>query len=399
MLIEQWPIDKPVPYARNARKLSGQAVDKVAASLKEFGWQQPLVVDKDGVLIVGHTRLMAAKKLGMTEVPVLVAHWLTPAQVKAYRLMDNRSHQETDWDFDLLGPEFAELKGLDFELSLTGFDLDEITALEPVPAGLTDEDAVPEVPVAPVTRPGDLWLLGRHRVLCGDSTSIDAVERLMGGEKAAIVLSDPPYGIDFDTDYRRFTTGFAVERHAHAPIHGDAKPFDPTPWLGFADHVILWGANCYSERLPMGTWLVWDKRHANGTAFLADAEVAWMRGGHGVYIYAQTWQGCIRSEEIEHPTQKPLGLMRWCLGKSKTDGIILDPYLGSGTTLIAAEVESRVCCGAEIEPKYVDVIVQRWQDFTGKEATLEGHGATFAHVKEGRLLGEQDAIKEEIFAQ
>ncbi len=202
MVIEQWPIDRPVPYARNARKLSGQAVDKVAASLKEFGWQQPLVVDADGVLIVGHTRLMAAKKLGMAEVPVLVAHWLTPAQVKAYRLMDNRSHQETDWDMELLGPEFGDLKALDFDLSLTGFNADEITALDPIPEGLTDEDAVPDTPANPVTVPGDLWLCGRHRVLCGDSTSIDAVERLMGGQSPNTMITDPPYGVKLDQAWR-----------------------------------------------------------------------------------------------------------------------------------------------------------------------------------------------------
>jgi DNA modification methylase len=381
LAVESWPVARPIPYATNARKLSSRAVTKVAASLKTFGWRQPIVVDEHDVIIAGHTRLLAALKLEMTTVPVHVATGLTPEQVRGYRLMDNRSAQETDWDTNLLAPELQELALAEFDLSLTGFEQAEIVALIAT-SSVPDDDAIPDPPARPVTILGDLWLLGAHRVLCGDSAQADVVNILMGSEKAGLVLSDPPYGIDFDTDYRRFTTGFDVKRHAHAAVHGDDNPFDPSPWLAFSDHVILWGANCYSDSLPKGTWLVWDKRHANGTAFLADAEVAWMKGGHGVYIYAQTWQGCIRSDKIEHPTQKPLGLMRWCIEKSNSTGVILDPYLGSGTTLLAAEFIKRICFGIEVSPKYVDVIIQRWQNFTGLAATLDGR--TFAEVKAER---------------
>src|ERR1700689_2172752 len=169
--VRVWPIDRPIPYARNSRKIPERAIDKVAASIKEFGFRVPIVVDKDGVIICGHTRLLAAKKLGLREVPVHVAENLTPAQVKAFRLMDNRSHEETDWDLDLLGPELEELKGLEFDLSLTGFDERELEDLLADPDLIDQANVVPDVPENPVTRPGDLWICGRgrnqHRILCG----------------------------------------------------------------------------------------------------------------------------------------------------------------------------------------------------------------------------------------
>ena len=176
----------------------------------------------------------------------------------------------------------------------------------------------------------------------------------LGGGYA--VVSDPPYGIAFDTDYRRFTTGFDVERTNLPPVAGDADPFDPSPWLNFPE-VILWGANCYSSRLPMGSWLVWDKRHKNGTAFLADAEVAWQKGGHGVYIFAVTSQGFLRPEPIEHPTQKPLSLMEWCIRRTKRD--VLDPFCGSGSTLVAAKNLGRKAIGIEIEERYCEIAAKR----------------------------------------
>ena len=174
MDVKWWPISKVIAYARNARKIPPQAVDKVAASIKEFGWRQPIVVDRDGVIICGHSRSLAARKLGLTEVPVHIAESLTPAQVRAYRLLDNRSHEETTWDPDLLGLELLDLKGMGVDLDLTGFNTDEIDELlanaEGGTSGLTDEDAVPEVPEQAATRPGDLWILGNHRLLCGDAT-------------------------------------------------------------------------------------------------------------------------------------------------------------------------------------------------------------------------------------
>jgi DNA modification methylase len=172
------------------------------------------------------------------------------------------------------------------------------------------------------------------------------------------VVSDPPYGISFDTDYTRFTSGFDVERTTHKPVANDDKPFDPSPWLNYK-FVILWGMNCYSNRLPLGSLLVWDKRFANGKAFLADAEVAWFNKGHGVYIYSETAQGCIRNDAIQHPTQKPVGLMKWCLNKIPKANHILDPFMGSGTTIRAAKDMGLKAIGIELEEKYCEIAAKR----------------------------------------
>src|SRR5579862_8821999 len=193
MIVETWPIGRIVEYVRNARRITPAAVDKVAASIQEFGFRQPIVVDTEGVIIVGHVRLRAAKQLGLTEVPVHVAANLTPAQVKAYRLMDNRSHEEVDWDMELLGAELLELKDFDLEMGLTGFDDRELDALLRDPASEEKADHAPPLPAVAVTRPGDLWLLGPHRVLCGDSTSPEAVTRLLADRKPFLMVTDPPY--------------------------------------------------------------------------------------------------------------------------------------------------------------------------------------------------------------
>ncbi len=219
--------------------------------------------------------------------------------------------------------------------------------------------------------------------------------------KVDLVLTDPPYGINFDTDYTRFTSGFDVQRKVHKPVHGDGYEFDPTPWLKFP-HVILWGANCYGSKLPRGSLLVWDKRHRNGTAFLADAEVAWMNHGYGVYIYSQTWQGCLRSEPIQHPTQKPTSLMCWCIGKAATEGLILDPFMGSGTTLVAAKRLGRRAIGIEIEERYCEIAVERLRQqtlFALKEPVDQPvTGDLFHRMTDAEMscLGAQDLIKEDV---
>src|ERR1700694_4420971 len=183
LCISAWPIDKVIPFARNARKIPASAVDKVAASIKEFGWRQPIMVDREGVIICGHTRLLAARKLGLEQVPVHVAENLSPAQVRAYRLMDNRSHEETDWDLELLGPELEELRDLDFDLTLTGFEERELDDLLAAPELEEQADLIPDVPERPVSMAGDVWLCGKHRVMCGDSTPADAVARVLSDRK------------------------------------------------------------------------------------------------------------------------------------------------------------------------------------------------------------------------
>ncbi len=426
MHIELWPIDRPIPYARNARKLSRLAVDKVAASLKEFGWQQPLVVDAEGVLIVGHTRLLAAKQLGMTEVPVLVAAHLTPGQVKAYRLMDNRSHQETDWDMELLGPEFGDLKALNFDLSLTGFESNEIDVLTLDPVG-DAADECPELPENPVSQLGDLWLLGPHRVLCGDSTNATDVTILLAGAlQPFLMVTDPPYGVEYDPTWRDGKGGFST---AAVKQRGKVMNDDRADWteayalfpgsVAYVWHASLCSIEVGTSVLAAGFGIrgiiIWRKQQPlfGQGHYHWQHEPCWyaVRKGqtahwHGDRKQSTVWDiqnlnptGNRNGERVRHGTQKPVECMRRpVLNHTQRGEAVYDPFLGSGTTLIAAELTERVCYGLELDPKYVDVIVQRWEKQSGKEATLDGHGATFTHVKEGRLLGAQDAIKEEAIA-
>ena len=219
-------------------------------------------------------------------------------------------------------------------------------------------------------QPGDIWACGAHRVLCGDSTNGAAVARLLAGARVSACVTDPPYGVKWRTNYRRFSGGVSDKRRNFAPVAGDAAPFNPEHLLGFK-RLVLWGANCYSDRLPRGSWLVWDKRFTNGKAFLADAEVAWMNRGHGVYIHSLTSQGLMRPErEIWHPTQKPIALLEWCLDKVGAGVTVYDPYCGSGTMLLACERTHRRCLAVEIEPGYVDVAITRWERATGHAAIL-----------------------------
>ena len=200
--VSAWPIEKVIPYARNSRKIPERAIDKVAASIREFGFRVPIVVDKDGVIICGHTRLLAAKKLALREVPVHVADNLTPAQVKAYRLMDNRSHEETDWDLELLGPELEELRDLDFDLELTGFDEREIDDFLSDPGDDDRANLAPPVPEHPAARLGDVYVMGKHRLICGDCTQADVVAKLLGNVKPLLMTTDPPYGVGLDSEWR-----------------------------------------------------------------------------------------------------------------------------------------------------------------------------------------------------
>ena len=252
---------------------------------------------------------------------------------------------------------------------------------EPFEFGLEDEKPEPaEDPGAQIdkadelqkawgTELGQLWQLGDHRLVCGDCTDAAVVERLMDGEKAEAVVTDPPYGIGWDTDYTRFTTEYGTKLVSYPPVINDDREFDPRPFLEFPK-VILWGANWYCKHIPIGTWLVWDKRHANGAAFLSDAEIAWMKGGKGVYLYAETVQGAHRKEHALHPTQKPVGLMCWCIEKAEITGIVFDPFAGSGTTGIACEQLGRKARMVEISPAYCAVILQRWATMTNKTPVL-----------------------------
>lgn len=257
-------------------------------------------------------------------------------------------------------------------------------AVEEVTDG--DEPPTPSVPTVPVTVAGDVWICGEHRVYCGDSTKPEHVAKLMNGERTDSVLTDPPYGISWDGDYTRFTKGDVKTCSSqYSEIHGDSEPFNPTPWVAFKN-VILWGANFYATSLPVGSWLIWDKRSSDGTSFLADAELAWQKGGKGCYIKSINQRAeASKLRGISHPTKKPVSLFVWCIERLG-DGVIFDPFLGSGTTMLAAEQLSRRCFGMEISPPYCDVIATRWENVTGQSAILESTGQTFEEVKAARYV-------------
>jgi DNA modification methylase len=391
MKIENWPVERPVPYARNARKISEAAIAKVATSLKEFGWRQPVVVDDEGVVIAGHTRLLAAQRLGLTKVPVHVAEGLTPEQVRAYRLMDNRSHEETEWDYELLGEELFDLKGLDLDLGLTGFDSSELAELLAHSVdGKGGEDVVPETPAEPVSRPGDLWQLGDHRVLCGDATQDESVMRLMDGQKADLVVTDPPYNIDY-TGKTKDALKIQNDKKSDADFYGFLLNAYRCMFSAMNDgasiyvfHADTEGLNFRRAFVDAGLYLaaccVWAKQ----TMVFGRSDYQWQ---HEPVLYGwkptaahrwysdrkQTtlWHFDRPSQSQEHPTMKPVALVSYpIVNSSKGGDVVLDPFGGSGTTLIACEKEGRLCRTSEIDPAYCDVIVRRWQTFTGKLAML-----------------------------
>ena len=396
-----WAIEKPIPYARNPRQIPQIAIDKVAASIREFGFRQPIVVDEKGVIIVGHARLLGAHKLGLTQVPVHVAAGLTAAQVKAYRLADNRTNQEAFWDMEALALELADLRVDEFDLDLTGFNLDEIeTLLTESTDGLTDDDEAPAVQEFAVTHAGDLWILGNHRLLCGDSTSIDAVKRLMDGHKADLVFTDPPYNVDYE--------GYTEEK---LKIEGDKmSPEEFREFLGSVFSSYVWalkpGASMYV--CHPSSW----QREFQGALELSDFElrcqIIWAKNtfswGFGRYKFqrepifychrkGQTdpwygdksqstlWQEKKPAANRLHPTMKPVELIeRALINSSKTGDLVLDLFGGSGSTMIASEKNRRHARLMELDPKYCDVIVRRWQEFTGEPVHLE-NGRIFAELE------------------
>jgi DNA modification methylase len=412
--IEIWPLDRIKPYPKNARKIPQKAIDKVALSLETFGWQQPIVVDTHGFIVAGHARWLAAKKLGWTDAPVHVASKLTPAQIRAYRLMDNRSHQETAWDLDILGLELAELKELDLDLSMTGFDLRELDALLLAPNAA--EDDVPPVPGTPVSRPGDLWLCGPHRVLCGDSTNADDVARLLGGQKPILMVADQPYGVLYDPEWRKragvnnsdrmgkvSNDDRADWREAWALFPGDVAYV----WHG-ALHAATVAASLEACDFQIRSQVIW----AKPSLVIGRGHYHWQHEpcwyavrttGHwnGDRKQSTLWQIDNRNQDAKtvHSTQKPVECMRRpILNHTKHGELVYDPFLGSGTTLAAAELTKRVCYGLELDDKYVDVTVQRWQNLTGKQATLEGDGRRFAKIEADRMPKARDAVKEDVLS-
>jgi len=384
-----------IPYCNNSRTHSDEQVQQIASSIKEFGFTNPVLIDEQGGIIAGHGRVMGAKKLGLNKVPCIVLDGLSEAQKKAYIIADNKLALNAGWDDELLRVEIEHLKELDFDLGLIGFSDDELALLMggETTEGLVDEDQVPELVDDPVTVLGDVWLLGNHRLMCGDSTSIDAVEKLMNGEKADMVFTDPPYGMFLDTDYTKMPKApNGAKPLKHSKIQGDNNDFTPelinTIFASFdyCKEIFIWGADYFAELIPNkndGSWIVWDKRVDEkfdkmiGAAF----ELCWSKSKHQrkiARINNTLFSGEKDAQNKVHPTQKPIKLSTFFFDNwGKENDLVADLFGGSGSTLIACEKTGRYARLMELDPKYCDVIIKRWQDFTGKQATLESNGKTY----------------------
>lgn len=417
---QSWPADKIerrnvsdlLPYARNARTHSDEQVMQIAASIREWGWTTPVLVDEANTIIAGHGRVMAANKLGITDVPVMVATGWTDAQKKAYVLADNKLAENADWDMERLKVEMLDLQALDFDMPLIGFSDDELARLlADKTEGLTDEDDTPEVPVKGVTEPGDVWICGKHRVRCGDSTSATDVEALLAGVKPHLMVTDPPYGVEYDANWRNEAdraNGKPYGARAVGKVANDDKADWSEAWALFpGDVAYVWHAgnmanvvadSLIKTGLNIRAQIIWAKNQLviSRGDYHPMHEPCWYavrksKTGHwaGDRKQSTLWQiDKPRKSETGHSTQKPVECMRRPIVNNSSPGqAVYDPFLGSGTTLIAAETEGRVCYGMELNPLYVDVIVQRWQEFTGEEARLEGAGDTFAEVKNHRHGG------------
>ena len=382
-------IEEVIPYEKNPRK-NDDAVDYVAKSIKEFGFKVPIIIDKDNVIVTGHTRLKAAKKLKLKEVPCILADDLTEEQIKAFRLADNKVGEYAEWDFDLLDEELDEILNIDMEEF--GFDIeDEEEETEIV------EDEVPEVPEEPKAKLGDIYQLGNHRLMCGDSTKEEDVAKLMNDVKADMVFTDPPYGMNLDTDFSGMKSKiFKGGNGGNFYEEGIVDTFTPDMLKTIFDldikETFIWGANYFAELLPNrnnGSWIVWDKR-ANGNDDIKEDyssdkmygscfELCWSKNKHKQDIARIKWAGMFGMEKQDthtrvHPTQKPIALCEWFIKRySNDDNAILDLFGGSGSTLIACEQLNRKCYMMELDPHYIDVIIQRWENFTGEKAVkIEG---------------------------
>ncbi len=402
--IEHWPIDKLLPYVRNARQHSDEQIAQIAASIAEFGFVNPILTGADGVLVAGHGRLAAARKLGLPTVPVVVLDHLTPTQRRALVLADNRLAELATWDDALLRIELEALQDDGFDLDLTGFDADALAELladeEPQIEGRTEDDAIPEMPEEPVSRPGDVWRLGPHRLVCGDATTAEAYARLFpDGERADMVFTDPPYNVNYANSARDKLRG------KHRPILNDALGegfydflYDALALIMAHTRGAIYVAMSSSEldtlqaafRAAGGHWstfIIW----AKNTFTLGRSDYqrqyepilyGWPEGATrhwcGDRDQGDVWQIKKTAKNDLHPTMKPVDLVERAIRNSSRPGdVVLDPFGGSGTTLIAAEKAGRVARLIELDPKYADVIVRRWQDWTGKQTTRESDGLAF----------------------
>ena len=399
--LQQVEVRDLIPYINNAKTHPEEQVIKIAASIKEFGFNAPILVDGDNQIIAGHGRLQAAKKIGLKAVPVVVLDHLSEAQKKAYILADNRLGEVggTEWDMELVSLELESLNELDFDIDLTGFSIDDIAPEET--EGLTDEDSVPEVPEEPISKEGDVWILGKHRLMCGDSTSIDHLERLCEGQLVDMWLTDPPYNVAYEggtkekltiqndsmsnEGFRQFLTDAYVA--ADAVMKKGAVFYI---WHADSEGYNFRGA-AFDAGWQIRQCLIWKK----SSLVMGRQDYHWM---HEPCLYgwkdgaAHLWATDRKQTTImefnkpsrngDHPTMKPVELFEYqMLNNTKGSDIVLDSFAGSGTTAIACEKHGRIANLMELDPKYCDVIIQRWQEFTGKQAVHEDTGVLYDNIQ------------------
>jgi len=377
--LESWPTDTLIEYARNPRK-NDHAVDRVAAAIREFGFRVPILAKSDKTIVDGHLRLKAAKKLGLEEVPVLLCNDMTDIQVRAFRLSVNKVSEFADWDDEMLRVELDALGVDGFDLELTGFSLDEIADLqiEEVPEGLTDEDAVPDAPEDPVTVEGDVWVLGNHRLMCGDSADVSAIDNLLSGVTPNAIVTDPPYGIGIDGQKMSKSKNPKHNRKAHEFKGWDSERPDSGifGWIAaLGVPAVIWGGNYFADLLPATRgWLYWSKGQDGLT--MSDGELAWTTEDKPLRSKTIN-RGALRGSV--HPTQKPVEIISFSIEylKVPSKGAVLDLFSGSGTLCIACENTDMRAYMMEMDGGYCDVIINRWQQYTGKEAVLESTGETY----------------------
>lgn len=394
--IERRPIESLIPYARNARTHSDAQVAEIAESMKEWGWTNPILIDEDGMVIAGHGRVLAARKLGIDSVPVMVADGWTEAQKKAYALADNQLAMNAGWNDDFLKLELQELNEWGFDLSLIGFEnLDQL--LVETNDGLTDPDAVPDAPETPVTVLGDVWVLGRHRLVCGDSTAAGVVDACLNGVLPHLMVTDPPYGVEYDPKWRA-DAGVNNNKAKMGEVKNDTRCDWYEAWVLFpGDVAYVWHSGLHASEvqdsliragMDIRSQIIWAKdRFAMSRGdYHWQHEPCWYAVrqkavGHWAGDRKQNTVWNINSRDDSghgHATQKPVECMRRPIVNNSSPGqAIYEPFSGSGTTIIAAEMEGRVCQAIEINPTYVDIAIKRWQNFTGMKAVREGDGMEY----------------------
>jgi len=400
-------------YEFNTRTHSDEQVDQLAASIGEFGFTNPLLIDGERQIIAGHGRLAAALKIGMEDVPCIVLDHLSEAQRRAYVIADNKLALNAGWDEDLLKLELSALDQIGFDLSVIGFDADELAGLvidEDIAGGLTDEDEVPELAEIPISKQGDVWLLDNHRVMCGDSTSADDVEKLMDGQKADMVFTDPPYGVSYTGGHNKKKRGgiiadtlegdnltglfYGALNSALAVVNDNAAFY---VWYASGKSIETF-ASLSNLPLELRAIIQWYKVKSGLGAFMSQyipncepCMYLHIKGKSPSWYGATTektvWELQRKGNNEYHPTQKPVELPERAVGNSSKSGdIVLDLFLGSGSTLIGCEKKGRKCYGMELDPKYIDVIIKRWQEYTGKQAVHSVSGLTFDEVADAKQV-------------